>query len=420
MEDVTVYGNGQSRIDFNNVNTVSLTNVTAEGATNGVGISMTAADGVTLDGVRTKNNAWGGVGIYIDNQDKDVNNVHITSSSTFDEDVPSYAETEDQSPNGDAKFSNFNFEGCDYAVYNPGDMKNNNRGVKFDYYFRDLDDAAEYARYLENEKNVDPEDRSTIQATNPNDTSKRANEWFVEEDLSIQTAIDRADENHTVNVGSGTYTLSGHIEIATSGLHIIGNESSKPVLTGGGFHIRGPSVSLEGFYLEDIDPASNDPAAVYLTGEVHDVTVHNNIISGTGTERGILFAAHADTDAGGPVSIFENDFRELNSGIYTNGGIHFEISTNTFTSNNAGIGNENASVIIRANTFVDNNHEGIGLSNYGDDPNIQIVDNDFVSGTVFVTMYSPSNADLSEIRNNNTFPSGTIVQNNSIRLDSSN
>jgi hypothetical protein len=63
--NVTVKGSGQSEFDFNGMNVVKLTNVTADGLnTTGNGISVSNTKTVEIDGAKTTNNNWGGVALY--------------------------------------------------------------------------------------------------------------------------------------------------------------------------------------------------------------------------------------------------------------------------------------------------------------------------------------------------------------------
>jgi hypothetical protein len=69
VADVTVTGSSLSQIDLNSVVGAELTNVVADGAngnadsTGGTGVFLTNCVDVRLDGITTRNNVWGGIGV---------------------------------------------------------------------------------------------------------------------------------------------------------------------------------------------------------------------------------------------------------------------------------------------------------------------------------------------------------------------
>ena len=62
--NVTVKNSARSNIDFNGADFVTLTNVTSTGAAYGTGISLSDTNDVSVNGVTTSGNAWGGVALY--------------------------------------------------------------------------------------------------------------------------------------------------------------------------------------------------------------------------------------------------------------------------------------------------------------------------------------------------------------------
>ena len=62
--NVTVRDSARSNFDFNGANGVTLTNVTATGAGYGNGVNLTDTNNVTINGISTSGNAWGGIALY--------------------------------------------------------------------------------------------------------------------------------------------------------------------------------------------------------------------------------------------------------------------------------------------------------------------------------------------------------------------
>lgn len=129
ISDVTVKGSRRAEIDFNGAVGVTLTNVTADGRsvatgfnTDGNGVQITDSSNVTLTGVTTLGNNWGGVALYQANRagsgyDAQSTNINIdASANTFGESNALYTQDESASNN----FGQLNLTGFNYAVRNTG------------------------------------------------------------------------------------------------------------------------------------------------------------------------------------------------------------------------------------------------------------------------------------------------------------
>ncbi len=64
IANVTVIGTGKTGIDLNGLASGTLTNCTSTGALSGNGLSMTDCDNITINGLTTSGNAWGGAAVY--------------------------------------------------------------------------------------------------------------------------------------------------------------------------------------------------------------------------------------------------------------------------------------------------------------------------------------------------------------------
>ena len=64
VNNVTVVNSRRSNIDLNGVSGATFTNVTATGAVNGNGLGISDSSNVTINGITTSGNAWGGIALY--------------------------------------------------------------------------------------------------------------------------------------------------------------------------------------------------------------------------------------------------------------------------------------------------------------------------------------------------------------------
>ena len=94
VENVTVKNSKRSNFDFNGLNGLTLTNVTAQGAVGGAGIALTDVSNATLTDVETSGNAWGGVALMTFGRYATGGSSGITFAGTnsFGEPAPVYVE----------------------------------------------------------------------------------------------------------------------------------------------------------------------------------------------------------------------------------------------------------------------------------------------------------------------------------------
>ena len=153
ISDVTVRGSRRAELDLNGVVGASITNFTADGRsvaddailTAGAGVQITDSSDVTLEGVHTLGNDWGGVALYQANKTTGYNaqttNITIDASlNMFEEALGLFSQLESTTQ----QFGQLNLIGFNYAVRN-SDHRADNLDQQFIFYRTDLDDALAFA-----------------------------------------------------------------------------------------------------------------------------------------------------------------------------------------------------------------------------------------------------------------------------------
>ncbi len=235
IENVTVGGSGRSEVDLNTVNVATLKNVTANGKnTKGVGIALSASSNITLDGVVTTNNAWGGVGLY-DTSSGTTSNVAFSGSGSFGESWPIYIDAE----YGHAVTNITLPFGYNFGIRNTTfrDSEGSNRSEAFTVFRNSKENAVSSALAMQTTPFPANSD-SYIQTVGAGGALN--NSFVVGEGMSMQAAINAAVSGSTINVDAGTYiegqiivdkniTLTGENK-ATTIIH----PSSNTTMPGGG------------------------------------------------------------------------------------------------------------------------------------------------------------------------------------------
>lgn len=223
ISNVTIQGSGRAELDLNGVVNAHITNVTADGqGTAGAGVQITDSADVWLTGVTTTDNLWGGVALYQANRsyDQQTTNINIDAAeNTFNEFNGLFAQDESDGTSPQNKvgpsgldFGTLNLTGFTHIVEN-SDFRNganghNNDGIgeQFTFFRTSLADALDFAVNL----NDTVTDSSVIGGWTGTDFDGN---FYVGTHggtaMSIQTAVDAADDNNVVNVLGGTYDAFG-------------------------------------------------------------------------------------------------------------------------------------------------------------------------------------------------------------------
>ncbi|TQV86067.1 filamentous hemagglutinin N-terminal domain-containing protein [Exilibacterium tricleocarpae] len=205
IADVTIRGSGRAELDLNGVQGATIARVTADGRaladssleTAGAGIQITDSADISLAGVTTLGNAWGGVALYQANRffDQQTAGIRIdAATSTFAEAVGVFS----QDSSDTLDFGTLELAGFSHVVRNPDHRPG---GDSFTFFRTSQQDAIDFATGLA------APDSSYIEgwtgtATNGNFTVGTASTGDA---MSIATAVAAAVAGNTVIVLDGTY-----------------------------------------------------------------------------------------------------------------------------------------------------------------------------------------------------------------------
>ena len=287
ISDVTVKGSRRAELDINGAVGVTITNFTADGQnTEGAGVQITDSANVTLTGVHTLNNNWGGVALYQTNRaggyDGQTTNININATqNNFEEANGLFSQLESTTQG----FGQLNLTGYGYAVRNTDHRAN---GGQFTYFRTSLSDATLWAA------SIGFGYSSSIEAYTGTGFS---NIFTVLPGLTISAAARDVRTGGTINVAAGTY--GANTTIATNGVSLIGAPGAKiDASTSGsnGITINADGVTVSGF--EIFGPADQS----YVTNAWPTIT------------RGIVVANGADN-----VTVTGNNIHGVRNGILIDG-----------------------------------------------------------------------------------------------------
>jgi filamentous hemagglutinin family protein len=284
ISNVTVSGSRRAELDINGAVGVTVTNFTADGqGTEGAGVQITDSANVTLTGVHTTGNNWGGVALYQTNRAGGYNgqttNINIDAGENqFDEANGLFAQLESTTQG----FGQLNLTGYGYAVRNTGARSD---GYQFTYFRTGLADAAGWALGLGGANT------SSIEGYTGTDYS---NVFTVVSGLSIGAAARDVRANGTINVGAGTY-VSGTV-LTANGVSLLGASGAKIDAShdgDNGVTVNADGVTVSGF--EIFGPANQSfvtyawptiTRGIVVSNGADNVTVTGNNIHGV--RNGIL------------------------------------------------------------------------------------------------------------------------------------
>ena len=234
VENVKVNGAKRTGIDVHGVDNVTLTNIVSTNATGGNGVQITGCNNVTISNVTTSGNAWGGVAVYCSKPEyfgRGSSNVTINGTSCSISDVPQiYSEK-------GYGFENTNIivNGYSYQTRNSFIGTLAGKAVNFSnyvWYHKTLQLALDQAL------GFNQPDLSAV--------CNSIGDHFVKVGMSIQYAIDAAEDGSTINIYAGNYgrvsTGNRYVQ-GTNGPHKFGLYIAKNNITLKGLDASGNPIT---------------------------------------------------------------------------------------------------------------------------------------------------------------------------------
>lgn len=266
ISNVTSQNCGRSGIDLNGVVAGSIQDVSAL-SNGGVGLALTDCENVTVSGITTSGNAWGGIGIYTQGtyHSGGSDNITITGSNSIAEIPPIYTET-----GGGYPITNLNISISDFP-YTVG----NNLAPNITAYFADFTTAAAAAI------GADPINSFINQRSD--------GRFVVPSGLTIQAAVTAASPGDLIDVMAGVFVEQVHV--TTENLTIQGSGVASTF-------IQSP-VNLTDYF---VTGTNNNYPVVFVDG-VNSLTLNNLTVDGDNQgDTNYRFSGIGFWNGGGTVS----------------------------------------------------------------------------------------------------------------------
>ncbi|NYT40295.1 filamentous hemagglutinin N-terminal domain-containing protein [Sphingomonas sp. R-74633] len=284
LSNVTVSGSRRAELDLNGVVGATITNFTANGqGTDGAGIQITDSSAVTLTGVHTLGNNWGGVALYQSNSASGYNaqttNINIDASQNVFEEANGLFTQRDSTTQS---FGQLNLAGFNYAIRNTGSRSD---GYQFVYFQTNLGNATAMALAL---------GQPTTSSIEGYTGTGYSNTFTVVQGMGVDAAVRDARSGATINVGAGTYTFTNTLLIDKS-LSLVGASESGTIFDASalgvyGMRVHADDVSLSGFTLLAPGAVSNSTYGIKVevgagdtngNSRIDDFAISNVTISGS-------------------------------------------------------------------------------------------------------------------------------------------
>ena len=397
-DHITINGAKKTPFDVHGFNNVTLTNLTATNTTAGVGIALSGCNGVTLTGITTSGNAWGGVAVYVSKYI-----FRGSSNVTFDfaqNNINDFFYIEDEFGyyNTNINVSNWTY-GID-NIYGTGKSTPDNARM-ITYTNKPLADALGFGA-LYNIKYSN----TLSYCWNP------ALQYYVGPIMTIRRALDVAAAGSTINITNGTYTEGNPQLVINKDVTLSGENKELTIIKpaqntnnsgdGRGFIVvnSGVDINLSSVTVDGDGKLVNIGILSHGTG-----TIDNCILKNIG------YYPSGPSYAGRGIAFYDNNMTISNNtlsnigriGIYTYGAsvTNGQILNNTFVGK--GEGNYldyGIEVEGGAKAIISGNH----ISNC---QGIASVDNSGSAGIMATTFFA--NGTQAEVTNN-------IFENNSVGI----
>ena len=323
LENITIDGSKKTAFDIHGYDNVTLTNLEAKNTSAGNGISLTGCLGVTMLGITTLNNAWGGIAVYVSKPayiNRGSSNISFNFATNS---VSEFFYIEDE-------FGLFN---TNITVANWTYGINNDYGV-----------VENYTAYMNKTKTDALNFGATLNSKFSNMLSycwdPTITTHHVGPGMAIQRAIDKALNSYSINVAAGTYAegiiVNKTVDLLGPKATIDGCDLSRgtgeaivvpataAISSGEIFHVAASNVTIKGFTIDgdnpllasgftntnsaDIDAAEG--VTVYVDN-VNSLTVANNIFKNLSYSGVTIFGATYSAPATSGHFISHNKFQDL-------------------------------------------------------------------------------------------------------------
>lgn len=188
---------------------------------------------------------------------------------------------------------------------------------------------------------------------------------------SIQSAIDAATTEDTINVAAGDY--NENLFVNKAGLRFVGANAGTPgygqrvaeANVIGYVKITSSGVSFDGFqFIDGAAVPAGDNAGVYIVGGTSGQVIQNNLFTRTGAapDGGDTFRALINEFGGvDSLEVSRNKFVGWHTGVYLQNADAVVVD-NVMVENYVGMSIDGAvSVTVVDNSFIDNGYEGLGV-----------------------------------------------------------
>ncbi len=214
---------------------------------------------------------------------------------------------------------------------------------------------------------------------------------------SIGAAVGAAAAGDTVQVLQGTYnenvvvqesiTLIGPNTGQSAGLH---SETRSPeAVIVGGIMVDADNVTIDGFTINGGANFAGEASGIFLASGASEVTIENNIITGTGAGRGILSAFNGDNDN---LVVADNNIGHWTTAIFNQSNTNVDVTGNYIHDNFGGVANDFvADLLIQGNLFA-NNEEAIATFQSTD---VEVHFNNLAANDIAIQNYGGEQIDAS-------------------------
>ncbi len=391
LTNIIVEASAKTGIDLNGVTTATLTNITVTNTVGGFGLMIMDSDNITVNGITTSGNLWGGVTIQSKGQYFPGGCDNIVFSGSFNAtDAFPFLIEQDPWNNAYSPITNVTipaqFTHIAYGFRSVHKTTGAIYNYKQWYYEEDLAGAQAIANGLATSTTFTYTD---VVVYNLAETT-----YSVIPNLKIQDAIDAATAGDVINVEAGNYVESFIID------EQITLQGPNATIAGNGG--RNPEATIEGVARVEADNVTIK--GLFIDGTNVDQTT-------TLTMRGILVA---NTGARANVTIQNNIIKNWVTGISLAGGSPFPWVNGAYIEGNLlinnGIGStENVNALTIINNVFDNGSIGLGGGAVLAAP---ITGNSFSNGTGrYISVHPNVTLTFANLLIDNTFDKAAYLEN---------